>query len=145
MENGVGERCLPGGLRAHLTFQLKDLAMHKGFSLEETEDDLFIFRHGEVEMRLTREQFFGLKDQINVWTDRTLSQFQTRTGEVRPIVSHAIAEVAVWPDAIQENVLLTLTSPSGPTITFSLPIPVARELSVALPHVLTHIHPSSTA
>jgi hypothetical protein len=130
---------------ATLTFQPKDLAMHKGFSLEETADGLFILRHGEVEMRLTKEEFFGLKDQINFWTDRALSQFQTRTGEVRPIVSLPIAEVAVWPDAIQENVLLTLTSPSGPQMTLSLPIPVARELSLALPHVLAHIHPSSTA
>jgi hypothetical protein len=119
--------------------------MDKGFSLEETDDDLFILRHGEVELRLTREQFLGFKDQLNIWTDRALSQFQTRTGAVMPIVSHPIAEAAVSPDAIQQNVLLTLTSPSGPTITFSLPIRVARELSLALPHVLTHMRPSSTA
>jgi hypothetical protein len=113
-----------------------------GFSFEE-DDNGFILRRGDVEMRMSKEEFFSLKAQFNLWSERTLSQFQARTGEVKAIVSHSIAKVAVWPDAIQENVLLTLTSTAGTQIIFSLPILVAEGLAVALPGVLARMHPSS--
>jgi hypothetical protein len=110
----------------------------KGFGIEET-DEGFILRHDGGQIKMSKEEFFSLKTRIKLWTDRILSRFQARTGEVQPIVSHLIAQVGVWPDAIQENVLLTLTTAAGTTVTFSLPIPVAGVLAEALPRVLTQI------
>jgi hypothetical protein len=112
-----------------------------GFGIEET-DGGFILRHADHEIRMTKEEFFSLRAQLNLWTERIQSQFQTRTGEVKQIVSHPIAEVRVWPDAIQQNVLLILQLPSGTQTIFSLPIPVAQHLAVALPHVVGLMHPS---
>jgi hypothetical protein len=87
--------------------------MDRGFSIEETDDGLFILRHGEVEMRLTEQEPLGLKAKVNLWADCILSQYQARSGHVSSIACVLIAQAAVWPDAIQENILLALTSPSG--------------------------------
>ena len=115
-----------------------------GFGIEET-DQGFILRRGDEEIRMSREEFFSLRGQMNLWTDRILSQMRGRTGELQSLVSHPIAQVGVWPDAIQENVLLTLTSVGETQVTFSLPIPVAHDLAVALPHALSLMQPSSRA
>jgi hypothetical protein len=119
--------------------------MEREFSLEETDNGLFILRHGEVEMRLTEQELLGLKAKVNLWASRILSQYQARSGQVMTIACLPIAEAAVWPDAVQENILLTLASPFRAQETFSLPIPVARDLSEVLPLVLARIYPSSTA
>jgi hypothetical protein len=115
-----------------------------GFGIEETQEG-FILRRGDEVIRLTTEEFHSLKAQLNFWSERILSQFQTRTGEVTPIVSHPIAQVGIWPDAIQENVLLILTFPSGSQTAFSLPIPIAQNLAEAVPHVLAQIQSSPMA
>jgi hypothetical protein len=75
------------------------------FGIEETADG-FILRRGDEEIRMSKEEFSSLKAQMNLWTERRLLEYQTRSGEVRQIVSHPIAWADVWPDAIQENVLL---------------------------------------
>jgi hypothetical protein len=90
-------------------------------------------------------QLLGLKAKVNLWASRILSQYQARSGQVMTIACLPIAEAAVWPDAVQENILLTLASPFRAQETFSLPIPVARVLSEVLPLVLARVHPSSTA
>ena len=115
-----------------------------GFGIEESSEG-FILRHGEVEMRMSKEEFFSLKIQMSFWTDRILSEFQARTGEVKSLVTYPIAQGGVWMDAIQENVLLTLTTTGGTDVTFSLPIPLAKKLAEALPHVLSLIRPSPMA
>jgi len=132
-----------GGLSwlAHFHFKGHPMA---GFSIEETNDGL-ILHHGDEEMRMSKEEFFSLRAYLNLWTERMLSQFQERTGEVRQIVSHPIAEAVVWPDAIQENVLLTLTAPAGAQVVFSLPIPIASGLVGGLARVLSEMQPSSRA
>lgn len=88
-----------------------------GFSIEET-DEGFILRHGEVEMRMSKDQFFGLKTQLSLWT------------AAKPI--HPIAGVDASADAIRKNVLLTLTFVGGTEVIFSLPIPIAGKLAEAL-------------
>ena len=67
-------------------------------------------------------------------------EYRARTGEVRQIVSHPIAWVDVWPDAIQENVLLIL-SLTETQVVFSLPIPIAGGLVGALKRVLAGVQP----
>lgn len=115
-----------------------------GFSFEET-GEVIILRRGEEEIRLSKEEFFSLRLQMNLWTDRILSQLRGRTGELQSLVSHPIAQAGVWPDAIQENVLLTLTTVGETKATFSLPIPLATDLAAALPRVLSLIQPSPMA
>ena len=74
-----------------------------GFGIEETADS-FILRRGDEETRMSKEEFFSLRAQMNLWTERRLLEYQVASGEVRQIVSHPIAWADVWPDAIQENV-----------------------------------------
>ena len=94
-------------------------------------------RRGDEEMmRMSKEEFFSLRAQMNLWTERRLLEFQTRSGEMRQIVSHPIAWADVWPDAIQENVLLIL-SLTETQVVFSLPIPIADGLVGALERVLS--------
>ena len=105
-----------------------------GFGIEETADG-FILRRGDEEIRMSKEEFFNLRSQMNLWTERRLLEFQTRSGEMRQIVSHPIAWADVWPDAIQENVLLILTLVETQVV-FALPIPIAGGLVGALERVL---------
>jgi hypothetical protein len=115
-----------------------------GFGIEETADG-FILRRGDEEMmRMSKEEFFSLRAQMNLWTERRLLEFQARSGEVRQIVSHPIAWADVWPDAIQENVLLIL-SLTETQVVFSLPIPIASGLVGALARVLSEMQPSPRA
>ena len=107
------------------------------FGIEETSEG-FILRHGEDEMRMSKDEFFGFRAQLSLWSDHP-SQFQEAK------TTHPIAGVDVWPDAIRENVLLTLTFVGGTQVTFSLPIPVARELAEALHSELYAMQPGSTA
>jgi hypothetical protein len=73
-----------------------------GFGIEETNNG-YILRRGAEEVRMSKEEFYSLRAQINLWTERKQSQFQARAGEVQQIVSHWIAWADVWPDAIQER------------------------------------------
>jgi hypothetical protein len=97
-----------------------------GFSIEETGEG-FILRHGEVEMRMSKDQFFGLKEQLSLWT------------AAKPILP--IAGVEASADAIRENVLMTLTFVGGTQVIFSLPIPIAGELAEALHSELFAMQP----
>jgi len=105
-----------------------------GFGIEETADG-FILRRGDEEIRMSKEEFFNLRSQMNLWTERRLLEYRARSGEVRQIVSHPIAWADVWPDAIQENVLLILTL-TETQVVFALPIPIAGGLVGALERVL---------
>ena len=111
-----------------------------GFGIEETADG-FILRRGDEEIRMSNEEFFSLRAQMNLLTERRLLEYQARSGEVRQIVSHPIAWADVWPDAIQENVLLIL-SLTETQVVFSLPIPIAGGLVGALARVLSEMQPS---
>jgi hypothetical protein len=106
-----------------------------GFGIEETVDS-FILRRGDEDIRMSKEEFFSLRSQMNLWTERRSLEYRARSGEVRQIVSHPIAWADVWPDAIQENVLLILTL-TETQVVFSLPIPIAGGLVGALERVLS--------
>ena len=109
------------------------------FGIRQTDDGPIVLRHDGDEIRMTEAEFHSLKATINLWPERILAQFQETTGEVRPVVSHQIATADVWPDAMQEHVLLILTSTSGMQIAFSLPSQVASSLAAALPVVLRRL------
>ena len=84
---------------------------------------------------MLKEEFFSLRSQMNLWTERRVLEYQARSGEVRQIVSHPIVWADVRPDAIQENVLLIL-SLTETQVVFSLPIPIASGLVGGLERVL---------
>jgi hypothetical protein len=115
-----------------------------GFSFEESDDGYYILRHNEagkvIEIRMTPEEFDGLKATINLWQDRRLSGYRVAAaGEVRPIVVHPIAAAVIWPDAVQENVLLTVVAPSGGQMILSVPLAVAADIAHALPDLLVQM------
>lgn len=114
-----------------------------GISFEET-DSGFVLRQnvsGKItEIRMTLEEFDGLKATIDLWRDRRLSGYRVGGGgEVRPIVVHPVATAGLWPDAIGANILLNVQSPSGAHMTLSLPPEVASTMVQALPDVLAMI------
>jgi hypothetical protein len=112
-----------------------------GFSFEER-DDGYILRHNVagkvVEMRMSLEEFYGLKTTIDLWKDRRLSQFRARSGEVHAVQIVPVVKVGLWPDAMAENILLIATTPSA-QVTLSLPLSEARMMAEALPEVLATI------
>ena len=112
-----------------------------GFSFEER-DDGYILRHNVagkvVEMRMSLEEFYGLKTTIDLWKDRRLSQFRARSGEVHKVLIVPVVKVELWPDAVGANILLTATTPSA-QLTLSLPLSEVRTMAEALPLVLATI------
>jgi hypothetical protein len=114
-----------------------------GFSLEET-DDGFILRNKSAdrvvtEIKMRPEDLHGLKATIDLWTDRKMSSFQTTSGSVRPIVVYPVATAGLWPDAVQENVLLTVEGPSSGRMTLSVPLSVAANIAFELPGLLARM------
>jgi hypothetical protein len=54
-----------------------------GFGIEETADGFILRRGGEEMMRMSKEEFFSLKSQMNLWTERRLLEYRaifTETG-----------------------------------------------------------------
>src|SRR6516162_4688581 len=45
-----------------------------GFGIEETADS-FILRRGDEEIRMSKEEFFSLRSQMNLWTERRLLEY----------------------------------------------------------------------
>jgi hypothetical protein len=67
-----------------------------GFGIEETADG-FILRRGDEESdeetRMSKEEFFSLRAQMNLWTERRLLEYQVASGEMRhPSISAVSAE-----------------------------------------------------
>jgi hypothetical protein len=112
-----------------------------GFSIEENDDGYILRQNTEgkiTEMRMTREEFVGLKATIDLWKDRRLSQFRARSSEVHEVLIVPVVKVGLWPDAVGENILLTATTPSA-QVTLSLPLSEARTMAEALPSVLAMV------
>lgn len=105
-----------------------------GISFDET-DNGFVLRHksadGEVvSIPISRDEFFGLKTTISPWSDRMLQASRAASGSVQTIVAHPIVRVRALPDALQENVLLTVEAPSGEQMTLSF-LPAVADYIVA--------------
>jgi hypothetical protein len=104
-----------------------------GFSLD-ADDDGFILRQKDAngavtEIKMSAADLHGLKATIDLWSDRRMSQFQVGAGPVQPIVAHPVARVRLMPDAVQENILLTVEAPSGEQMTLSFPLLVADRIA----------------
>ncbi len=114
-----------------------------GFSFEESDDSFFLrskSAYGVVtEIKVKTEDLHGLKAAIDLWTNRKLSSFQTTSGSVQPIVAHPVAKAGLWPDAVQENVLLTVEGPSSGRMTLSVPLSVATRMALELPGLLAQM------
>ncbi len=55
-------------------------------------------------------------------------------------MAYPVAKAGLWPDAVQENVLLTIEGPSsGRRITLSVPLPVAERMALELPGLLAQM------
>ncbi len=54
-------------------------------------------------------------------------------------MAHPVANAGLWPDAVQENVLLTVEGPSNGRITLSVPLSVATRMALELPGLLAQM------
>ena len=114
----------------------------QGLSFEETDNGYILRQNTEgktTEMRMTQEEFVGLKTTLDTWKDRRLSQFRARSSEVHAVLIVPVVKVELWPDAVGANILLTATTPSSAQVTLSLPLAEARMMAEALPEVLATI------
>jgi hypothetical protein len=121
--------------------QLAMTEIPQGFSFEETDSGYILRQNTEgktTEMRMTQEEFVGLKTTLDTWKDRRLSQFRARSGEVHKVLIVPVVKVELWPDAVGANILLTATTPSA-QLTLSLPLSEVRTMAEALPLVLATI------
>src|SRR5262249_1098192 len=114
-----------------------------GLSFDQDEEG-FILRNKSADgsvtaIKVSAQELFGLKAQISLWIDRRMSGFRVESGSVQPIVVYPVAQVRLLPDAVQENVLLTVAAPSGEQMTLSFPLPVADRIAVELPDVLARM------
>ena len=114
----------------------------QGFSFEETDSGYILRQNTEgktTEMRMTQEEFVGLKTTLDTWKDRRLSQFRARSSEVHAVLIVPVVKVELWPDAVGANILLTATTPSSAQVTLYLPLAEARMMAEVLPEVLATI------
>ena len=114
-----------------------------GLSFEESDDGFIIRRKSAdgavTEIKMTAEELYGFKGTIDHWSDRRMSTFQVASGSVQPIVVHVVAKAGLWPDAVQENVLLTVEGPSSAQMTLSLPLSEAERMALELPELLAQM------
>jgi hypothetical protein len=103
----------------------------EGFTLQQKRADGAV-----AAIRMSLGEVTSLKATISLWIDRMMSRYQVGSGEVQPIVAHPIAQVRLLPDAVQENVLLTVAAPSGEQVTFSFPLTVADCIVAELPNLV---------
>lgn len=112
--------------------------MEEEFTIEQT-DDGFVIRYGEIDIKLTSGQIADLKSKLLSWTDLHESTFQSQSGTVHSIRAVPVREAGVYPDAIGESLLVTLTGPSGAQSVFALSPDQAFRLSGALLYVLNQM------
>ena len=118
-----------------------------GISLTET-DEGFVIRRKDanrrvIVLRLSEEELAGLKETIDRWRDRQLSSARVGSGQVEPIVAHAVSQARVLLDALQQNILLSIRGPSGGESTLSIPRDVAEYIASEIPAVLLQAQPPS--
>ncbi len=120
-----------------------------GLTFEEDSDGFILRRKtpdGAVAtIKMSSEELHGLRAQISLWSDRTISRSQVESGSVQAIVAHPIAQVRLLPDALQQNVLLTVAAASGEQMTLSFPLPVADCIAAELSPLLATMRTAQPA
>jgi hypothetical protein len=119
-----------------------------GVSFEERDDGQYILRQkntigDEAQIRLTEEELQDLKSTIDLWPDRKMSSFQVGSAPPRQVICHAVVSVGSWPDAVQENVLLSMRTKSAETV-FEVPRDEVENIAYGLLRVLETMGPIST-
>ena len=91
--------------------------------------------------RISEDEFPGLKATISLWMDRMIQASQAVSGSVQAVVAHPVARVRALPDALQENVLLTVEAPSGEQMTLSFPPAIADYIVSEVGRVRDELRP----
>jgi hypothetical protein len=115
-----------------LTFDRDD----EGFILRRKDNDGSI-----ATFRISEDEFPGLKATISLWMDRMIQASQAVSGSVQAVVAHPVARVRALPDALQENVLLTVEAPSGEQMTLSFPPAIADYIVSEVGRVRDELRP----
>lgn len=112
----------------------------EGLSIAEVDDGFILYRESSdsvVSFALSQAEAFGLKAKLDLWQLQQISHAQAKSGSVRAVVSHEIAEADIAKDALQTEILLSLKAPTGEVMTFRLPKDasrfVAEEIMAILP------------
>jgi hypothetical protein len=97
------------------------------------EDDQFLLRRTGPDGRtkslvLSNEDVLSLAQSAQLLRERILSKRNPAGGEYSAVYATPVVQIGLAPDALGENVLLTLITPSGAQVTFELP-----------PHIVDHL------
>jgi hypothetical protein len=114
-----------------------------GLSFDQSDDGFILRRKNAdgniVAITISRDELFGLKATMSLWSDRMIQASQAESGSVHALVAHPIARVRLIADAVRENILATVEAPSGEQMTLSLSKPVAEYIATELPAVLASL------
>jgi hypothetical protein len=103
-----------------------------GLTLDPSGDNFILRRttaNGRtVGMTLSDGDVLTLAQSAPVFRDRILSKRNPAGGEYSAVYATPVVQIGLAPDALRENVLLTLVAPSGAQVTFELP-----------PHIVDHL------
>jgi hypothetical protein len=87
-------------------------------------------------MLLSEQDVLNLGQSLPSLRDRILSRY-SRAGTIVPIVTTPVAHFSLNHDLLGEDIVLTLTVPSGSEIAYSIPLDLAARLAERIPdHVV---------
>ena len=94
-------------------------------TFDEEENGSIIGRHNadgtRISINLSKVELIGLSEKISLSLERISSQAVMEGGAVHDIVSLPVTEVGLAHEALGENLLLTLVTPTGHRRIFALP------------------------
>jgi hypothetical protein len=113
-------------------------------------DNDFVLRRvdasgASAEIVLSDDDVLSLSQSAQLLRDRILSKRTPVGGTVSAVFATPVVQIGLAPDALEENILLTLVAPSGAQVTFSLPSHIARHLVERLPVHLAKARAASPA
>jgi hypothetical protein len=114
-----------------------------GLTLDPKGDD-FILRHTAADgktrsLSLSDNDVLSLAQSAPVLRDRILAKRNPAGGGFSAVYATPVVQIGLAPDALGENILLTMVAPSGAQVTFGLPRHIAQHLAERLPDHLAQV------
>jgi hypothetical protein len=95
-----------------------------------------------VGMTLSDDDVLTLAQSAPAFRDRILSKRTPAGGKYSAVYATPVVQIGLAPDALGENILLTLVAPSGAQVTFGLPPHIVGHL---VEHLPVHLAKASVA
>lgn len=90
-------------------------------------------------MTLSDDDVLALAQSAPAFRDRILAKLHPAGGEYSAVYATPVVQIGLAPDALGENILLTMVAPSGAQVTFGLPPHIVGHLVERLPAHLAKV------